>query len=68
MELGESSDIGGEQVVLDDAPVFGPVGGDDVVVVEVVQGRPGFGFAAAQVGDAFCRDHIVGTRSPIVSR
>ena len=54
----ESPDVGGEQVVLDDAPVFGPVGVDDVVVVEVLQGTAMRGFAAPQVGGAFGRDHI----------
>ena len=62
----QSVDIGGEQVVLDDAPVLGPVGRDDVMVVEVVQGRLRGGFAASQVGGAFGLDHSVGTRSSMV--
>jgi hypothetical protein len=50
-------DVSGEQVVLDDAPVLGPVGRDDVVVAEVVQGGLRGGFAAGQVGRAFGFDH-----------
>jgi hypothetical protein len=50
-------DVSGEQVVLDDAPVPGPVGRDDVVVAEVVQGGLRGGFAAGQVGRAFGFDH-----------
>jgi hypothetical protein len=50
-------DVSGEQVVLDDAPVLGPVGRDDVVVAAVVQGGLRGGFAAGQVGRAFGFDH-----------
>ena len=39
--VAQPPDVGGEQVVVDDAPVFGPVGPDDVVVVQVLQGRTG---------------------------
>jgi hypothetical protein len=45
---------------LDDAPVLGPVGRDDVVIAEVLQGSLGGGFAAFQVGRAFGLDHRVG--------
>ena len=48
----ESPDVGGQQVVLDDAPVLRPVGADDRVVVAVFQRGAGRGFAALQVGGA----------------
>jgi hypothetical protein len=51
-------DVGGEQVVLDDAPVFGRIRLDDVVIVEVAHGRAGFGFGAPQVRGTFRRDHM----------
>ena len=40
MECVESPYVVGEQVVADDAPVFSPVGLDDVKVVQVLQGGP----------------------------
>ena len=62
----ESPDVGGKQVVLDDAPVFGPVGVDDVVVVEVLQGTAMRGFAAPQVGAHLAVITSRGTRSAII--
>ena len=56
--VAQAPDVGGEQVVADDAPVFGPVGLDDVVVVQVLQGRPVPGFAVAPVGGTFGLDHV----------
>ena len=50
MQPVESIDVAGQQVVLDDAPVLGPVDADDVVVVLVDQVGPALGFAARQVG------------------
>src|SRR6266508_3381476 len=46
----KSVDVSGQQVVLDDAPVDGPEGGHDGVVVAVGQGLLLGGFAAVQVG------------------
>jgi hypothetical protein len=54
----ESPNVDGQQVVLDDAPVFGAEGLDDVVVVEILSGRVAFGFAAPHVGGTFRLDHI----------
>src|ERR1035441_3214948 len=51
-------DVAGQHVVADDAPVFGPVGLDDVVVVQVLQGGPVPGFALLPVGGSFRLDHI----------
>jgi hypothetical protein len=56
----ESVDVPGEQVVLDDAPVDGPVGGDDGVVAAVGQGLLLGGLAAAQVRDGLGLDHVQG--------
>ena len=53
-------DVPGEQVVLDDAPVDGPVGGDDGVVAAVGQGLLLGGFAAVQVGGGLGLDHVPG--------
>src|SRR5664279_5092044 len=54
----EPPDVVGEPVVADDASVFGPERGDDVVVVQVLQGRPVPGFAVAPVGGTFGLDHV----------
>ncbi len=53
----QSPDVAGQQVVLDDAPVLGSVGADDLQVGEVHQLGPALGFAAREVGGAFGRDH-----------
>ena len=53
-------DVPGEQVVLDDAPVDGPEGGDDRVVVPVGQGLLLGGLAAVQVRGALGLDHLEG--------
>jgi hypothetical protein len=50
--------ISGRQVVLDDAPVDGPEGGDDGVVAAVGQGRLFRGLTAAQERGALGLDHI----------
>src|SRR5664279_4912420 len=56
LQFVQSPDVGGQQVVVHDAPVFGPVRGDDVVLVQVLQGRPVPRLAMAPVG---------GTLSPV---
>jgi hypothetical protein len=56
--------VSGEQVVLDDAPILGPEGRDDRVVVGVDQRVPTRGFAASQVWGAFCFDHRSGHAQP----
>ena len=50
-------DVTGEQVVLDDAPVLGPEGADDGVVVSLISAVPARGFAARQVRGALGLDH-----------
>ena len=57
-QVAQAPDVGGQQVVADDAPIFGSERGDDVVVVQVLQGRPVPGFAVAPVGGTFGLDHI----------
>src|SRR5664279_4006561 len=49
MQPAQSCDVAGEQVVLDDAPVLGPVDADDVVVVAVHKLGPVRGFAPLHV-------------------
>ena len=60
----ESADVTGQQVVLDDAPVLGPVGADDGVVVVVHQLGSARGFAALEVGGALGLDHRPGHAQP----
>lgn len=50
-------DVPGQQVVLDDAPILGPIGIDDGVVLLVDQSGPALGFAARQVRGALGLDH-----------
>jgi hypothetical protein len=57
-QRAEPPDVAGEQVVADDAPVLGPVDPDDVVVVQVQQGRPSPGFAVAPVEGSLGPDHV----------
>jgi len=47
LQPGESEDVAGHQVVLDDAAVLGPVGAEDDVIVLIQQFGPTRGFAAA---------------------
>ena len=54
----ETPDVVGKQVVLDDAPVLGPVGLDDVIVVKVLHGRPVPRLAVTQVGGTLGLDHV----------
>jgi hypothetical protein len=54
----KSVDVPGQQVVLDNAPVDGPEGGDDGVVTAVVQGRLLGGFTASQVRGGLGLDHL----------
>ena len=58
--MNRQQHVDGEHVVADDAPVFGPVGLDDVVVVQVLQGWPVPGFSVLPVGGSFRLDHIEG--------
>ena len=58
MERGESPYVLGEQVVADDAPVFRPIGSDDVKVIQVLQIGAVPGFAVAPVRRAFRLDHV----------
>ena len=53
-------DVAGQQVVLDDASVLGPVGADDGVVIGVHQLGPSLGFAALEVPGALGLDHRPG--------
>ena len=67
----ETPDVDGESVVADDATVFGRIGLDDVVVVQVLQGRPVPGFAVAPVGGTLALITSSGTRSampPLIDR
>ena len=64
----QSPDVTGEQVVLDDAPVLGPVGADDRVVVEVQQLGAARGFAVLEVRGALGLDHRPGHAQPDRSR
>ena len=57
-QIVQAPDVAGEPVVADDAPVFGRIGGDDVVVVEVLQPGPVPGFAVAPVGGTLGLDRI----------
>ena len=57
MQPGQSPYVPGQQVVLDDPSVPGPVNLDDLVVVEVQQMGLVFRSAAPQVGGAVGRDH-----------
>lgn len=54
----EPRHVVGEQVVLDDAPVFGAVDLYDPVVVPVQQACPALGFTAVQVGGTLRLDNI----------
>jgi hypothetical protein len=58
-QRGQAPDVAGEQVVVHDAPVFGCVDPDDVVVVQVQQPGPVPGFALVPVGGALGRDHVL---------
>src|SRR5215468_6597573 len=58
-QRGQAPDVAGEQVVVHDAPVFGCVDPDDVVVVQVQQPGPVPGFAPVPVGGALGRDHVL---------
>ena len=57
MQPVQSPHVTGQQVVLDDPPVFGPVDADDFVVVEVHPFGTMLGFAELEVGGAFGLDH-----------
>ena len=57
MQPVQSPHVAGQQVVLDDPPVFGPVDADDFVVVEVPPFGPTLGFAELKVGGALGLDH-----------
>ena len=54
----EPPDVLGEQVVVDDAPVFGSVDPDDVVVVQVLEPGPVPGLAVLPVAGALGLDHV----------
>jgi hypothetical protein len=56
----KSVDVPGQQVVLDNAPIDGPEGGNDGVVTAVVQGRLLGGFTASQVRGGLGLDHLPG--------
>jgi hypothetical protein len=58
LQLVETPDIVGEQVVLGDAPVLGPRSLDDVEVVKVLEGRAVPRLAVAPVGGALGLDHV----------
>ena len=60
----QPEDIPGEQVVLDDAPVFRAVDADDLEVVQVQQVRPVPRGAVAPVGGLLGRDHVVWNPQP----
>ena len=60
----QSADVAGQQVVLDDAPVLGPVAADDRVVLLVHQLGPTLGFPPSHVPGAFGLDHIGGHTQP----
>ena len=64
MQPVESMDVAGEQVVLDDAPVLGPVAADDRVVLVVQQLGPTFGFSPRHVSGAFGLDHVARDAQP----
>ena len=53
-------DVLGEQVVVHDAPVFGSVDPDDVVVVQVLEPGPVPRLAVAPVAGALGLDHVRG--------
>src|SRR5947209_19714820 len=57
-------DIAGEQVVLDDAPVLGPVAADDRVILVVQQLGPALGFSPRHVSGAFGLDHVARDAQP----
>ena len=59
MQPGQPPDVAGQQVILDEPPVLGPVGADDDVVVLVHQLGAARGFAALEVGGAFSLDHVL---------
>src|SRR5205823_14204947 len=63
---GQSPDVAGGQVVLDDASVLGPVGRDDGVVIVVDQPGPMRGFAALEVRAHLAVITVFGTRSATV--
>ncbi|KUM69918.1 hypothetical protein AQI70_30230 [Streptomyces curacoi] len=54
----QSTYIAGQEVVLDDAPIFGPVDVDDGVVVIVQELGPVRGFSAAEVWGCLVSDHL----------
>ena len=60
MQPVQSPHVSGQQVVLDDPPVFGPVDANDFVVVEVHPFGVMLGFAELKVGGAFGLDHRYG--------
>src|SRR5262249_980229 len=57
-QCAEPPDVLGNQVVVHDAPVFGPVDPHDVVVGQVLQAGPVPGFASLPVWGALGRDHV----------
>ena len=57
MQPAQSPHVTGQQVVLDDPPVFGPVDAHDFVVVEAHPFGTMLGFAELVVGGAFGLDH-----------
>ena len=65
-----SRHVTGQQVVLDDPPVFGPVDADDFVVVEVHPFGTMLGFAELEVGAHLALTTDMGTRSvtPLTDR
>jgi hypothetical protein len=58
LEGAEPPGVLGGQVVVDDAPVFGSVDRDDVVVVHVLEFRPVPRFAVLPVAGALGPDHV----------
>jgi hypothetical protein len=57
MQPAQSPDVAGQQVVLDDPPVFGSVEADDLVIAKVHPFGPVLGSAELKVGGAFGLDH-----------
>src|SRR6201998_1341298 len=57
MQPAQSPHVTGQQVVLDDPPVLGPVDADDFVVVEAHPFGTMLGFAELEVGGGFGLDH-----------
>jgi hypothetical protein len=56
--------VAGEQVVLNDPPILGPVAADDRVILLVHQLGPSLGFSPLHVSGAFGLDHFPGHAQP----